>query len=86
MIATADGSFYQYFLDGRNGGECALLKQFRCGPDRASVRHVCAVCALPDPSTAPVCSPPVHSFLDSADPAETTPMVGTDRATSPAAV
>ena len=30
MIATANGNFYQYYLDTKLGGECALLRQFRC--------------------------------------------------------
>ena len=30
MVISADGYFYSYSIDLENGGECSLLKQYRC--------------------------------------------------------
>lgn len=30
MIISSDGYFYLYNIDLENGGECALIKQYKC--------------------------------------------------------
>lgn len=31
MVISSDGYFYSYNIDLENGGECALMKQYRWG-------------------------------------------------------
>ena len=31
MVLSSEGYFYSYNIDLENGGECSLMKQYRCG-------------------------------------------------------
>lgn len=32
MVISSEGYFYSYNIDLENGGECSLMKQYRCVP------------------------------------------------------
>ena len=37
MVLSSEGYFYSYNIDLENGGECSLMKQYRCVPLPPSV-------------------------------------------------
>lgn len=50
MVLSSEGYFYSYNIDLENGGECSLMKQYRCVTIKrpyTAVSDVPVVCSTP---------------------------------------